>query len=162
MERPHAPSNRPDMDGLRAIAILPVVVYHALPSALPGGYVGVDVFLVISGFLITGQRLETLDGGALGPAAFYARRARRLFPAWLAVLAACPVTGWFTTMPDDDESIGGHVAASAAFVESSLLRSEAGDFDAASATKPLLHLWSPSIEAQFYLARPLLLRGLGR
>lgn len=152
----HAPGYRPDIDGLRGIAVLAVVVYHAAPALLPGGFVGVDVFFVISGFLITNIIQDGLERGAFSLHTFYARRIRRLFPALSLVLASALAIGWFTLLADEYSHLGRHVAAGAAFLSNFALWQEAGYFDQAAATKPLLHLWSLGIEEQFYLAWPLL------
>lgn len=155
--KPHAGHYRPDIDGLRAIAILSVLAFHAFPSVLPGGFVGVDVFFVISGYLITGLLLDDLAIGRFSLVDFYKRRIRRIFPALLIVLVACLAYGWVEMRTVVYAQLGKHVAAGAGFVSNLVLWSEAGYFDNASASKPLLHLWSLGIEEQFYLAWPLLL-----
>jgi len=152
-----APNYRPDIDGLRAIAVLAVVGFHAFPDAVPGGFAGVDVFFVVSGFLITGLILSDLGQGRFSIAGFYARRIRRIFPALILVLAAAWVAGWFLLLPDEYRQLGKHVAAGAGFVSNFVLWGEAGYFDELAAIKPLLHLWSLGIEEQFYIAWPLLL-----
>ncbi|MFO1149377.1 MAG: acyltransferase family protein [Alsobacter sp.] len=154
--RAHA-EYRPDIDGLRALAILGVVVYHASPGTLRGGFVGVDVFFVISGFLITGIILRGLEAGNFGFADFYARRVRRIVPALAFVLAACLVFGWVGLFPLELRQLSKHVAAAALFLSNVNLWSEAGYWDNAAQTKPLLHLWSLAVEEQYYLAWPLLL-----
>jgi peptidoglycan/LPS O-acetylase OafA/YrhL len=148
---------RPDIDGLRAVAVLAVIVFHAFPSALTGGYVGVDVFFVISGFLISRIILTDLEKSTFRFTDFYGRRVRRIFPALLVVLIACLVGGWFVLMADEYMQLGKHTAAGAGFAMNLLLQGESGYFDNASETKPLLHLWSLGIEEQFYIAWPLLL-----
>jgi len=157
LANPHAGRYRPDIDGLRAIAILSVLAFHAFPAALPGGFVGVDVFFVISGYLITGLLLDDLAIGRFSLVDFYKRRIRRIFPALLVVLIACLAYGWVEMRTVVYAQLGKHVAAGAGFVANLLLWSEAGYFDNVSASKPLLHLWSLGIEEQFYLAWPLLL-----
>jgi len=147
---------RADIDGLRAIAILAVVGFHAFPGYLPGGFTGVDVFFVISGFLISGIIFEELQAGRFSYAGFYGRRVRRIFPALIVVLLACFTAGWFALANDEYKALGKHMAAGAAFVSNLALWSEAGYFDAAAETKPLLHLWSLGIEEQFYVFWPLL------
>jgi peptidoglycan/LPS O-acetylase OafA/YrhL len=148
---------RPDLDGLRAVAVVAVVAYHAFPEFIPGGFVGVDVFFVISGFLITGIIVDGLQRDAFSFAGFYARRIRRIFPALVIVLAACLVAGWFLLFADRYKNLGKHVAGGAGFVANILYWREAGYFDAAADTKPLLHLWSLGVEEQFYLFWPLML-----
>ena len=148
---------RPDVDGLRALAVLAVLGFHAFPAAVPGGFVGVDVFFVISGFLITGIIRDELAAGHFSFAGFYARRMRRIFPALTLVLAATLVLGWRELLPDEFAQIGKHIAAGAAFVSNLALWREAGYFDGAAEMKPLLHLWSLGIEEQYYLVWPLLL-----
>ncbi len=146
---------RADIDGLRALAVLAVVGFHAFPGAVSGGFVGVDVFFVISGYLITGIMLDTAAAGRFSLAAFYARRIRRIFPALVVVLAACYAAGWWWLFEDRFAQLGKHVAGGAGFASNLLLWQEAGYFDASGETKPLLHLWSLGIEEQFYLAWPL-------
>ena len=147
---PHA--YRPDIDGLRAVAVIAVVIYHAFPRMLGGGFVGVDVFFVISGFLISGIVLNGLSGGTFTFAEFYRRRIRRIFPALTIVLIALLALGWFVMLPDEYRQLGKHAAASAGFVSNIVLWKEAGYFDTVSTRKPLLHLWSLGIEEQFYFA----------
>ena len=151
------PKYRPDIDGLRAIAVLSVVAYHAFPSWLSGGFIGVDIFFVISGFLISTIIFENLERGTFTFAEFYARRVKRIFPALLLVLIASFVFGWFVLLPDEYKQLGKHIAAGAGFVSNLVLRSEAGYFDNLAETKPLLHLWSLGIEEQFYIVWPLVL-----
>jgi peptidoglycan/LPS O-acetylase OafA/YrhL len=151
------PGYRADIDGLRAVAVLSVVAYHAFPAWARAGFLGVDVFFVISGYLITGILLGGLRKGTFSLADFYVRRVRRIFPALLVVLAAALAFGWFALLADEYKSLGKHAAGGAGFVSNFLLRGEAGYFDPAADTKPLLHLWSLAIEEQFYLVWPLLL-----
>ena len=146
---------RPDVDGLRALAVLAVVGFHAFPGAVPGGFVGVDVFFVISGFLITGIMLDASAAGRFSLLEFYARRIRRIFPALIVVLAACYAVGWWWLFEDRFAQLGKHVAGGAGIASNFILWQEAGYFDASGETKPLLHLWSLGIEEQFYLAWPL-------
>ncbi|MEO7795743.1 MAG: acyltransferase family protein [Thermoanaerobaculia bacterium] len=153
---------RPDIDGLRAIAVLAVLAFHAFPDRLPGGFVGVDVFFVISGFLISGILLAGLDQEEFSLRRFYAHRVRRIFPALLVILAACGIFGWFALFPDEFQQLGKHIAGGAAFSSNLTLWHETGYFDNAAETKPLLHLWSLGIEEQFYIVWPLLLWGAHR
>jgi peptidoglycan/LPS O-acetylase OafA/YrhL len=148
---------RPDVDGLRAVAVISVVAYHAFPTLLRGGFVGVDVFFVISGYLITGLILEDLARGRFSYRRFYARRFRRIFPALIVVLAACLVYGGVALAPDEFRELGKQAAAGAGFGSNLLQWSQSGYFDQKSTTKPLLHLWSLGVEEQFYIAWPILL-----
>jgi peptidoglycan/LPS O-acetylase OafA/YrhL len=148
---------RKDIDGLRAIAVLLVVLFHVHPHRFTGGFIGVDVFFVISGFLITGLISSGLRDGSFSLVEFYARRIRRIFPALAVVLAASMVAGWLVLFPADYLNLGKHVAASAAFVANFTLLQDTGYFDTPSALKPVLHLWSLGIEEQFYLVWPTLM-----
>jgi peptidoglycan/LPS O-acetylase OafA/YrhL len=156
-ERLTHPIYRADIDGLRAIAVLSVVIYHAFPGALKGGFIGVDIFFVISGFLISGIIFDSLEHSRFGFLEFYARRVRRIFPALILVLVACLAGGWGLLLADEYEALGKHVAAGAAFISNFALWNESGYFDWSAHSKPLLHLWSLAIEEQFYLFWPLLL-----
>jgi peptidoglycan/LPS O-acetylase OafA/YrhL len=148
------PDYRPDIDGLRALAILVVVLFHAFPKTLRGGFVGVDVFFVISGFLISTIILRSLKQEMFSFPAFYANRVRRIFPALILVLVSSVLLGWFALLPDELAQLGKHMAGGAGFVQNFLLWSEAGYFDTHSELKPLMHLWSLAIEEQFYLIYP--------
>lgn len=153
----HHQGYRSDIDGLRAIAILLVVAFHAFPSLCPGGFVGVDLFFVISGFLISGIIFGQLEAGEFSFRQFYARRIRRIFPALILVMAACFVFGWFALLADEYRQLGKHLAGGAGFISNFLFWQESGYFDHAADVKPLLHLWSLGIEEQFYLIWPVLL-----
>jgi peptidoglycan/LPS O-acetylase OafA/YrhL len=148
---------RPEIDGLRAIAVVAVVAFHAFPNLCPGGFAGVDVFFVISGYLITGIILSDLQRGTFSAIDFYARRVRRILPALFIVLLFCLCAGWFLLSFDEYQQLGRHAAAAAGFFLNFRLVREAGYFDTAAALKPLLHLWSLSVEEQFYLIWPFLL-----
>lgn len=148
---------RPDIDGLRALAVLSVVMFHAFPSVLNGGFVGVDVFFVISGYLISSIILSTMDAGTFSFGSFYARRVNRLCPALIVVLITVYAFGWFALLPYEYETLSKHILGGLLFVSNFVLLREAGYFDVHAATKPLLHLWSLAIEEQFYIAWPLLL-----
>src|SRR6266566_5559543 len=148
---------RPDVDGLRAVAVLAVLGFHLSPRFVPGGYVGVDVFFVISGFLISGIVIAQLSEGRFTFADFYARRIRRIFPSLIVVLLACLAIGWFVLVDEEFAQLLKHVAASAAFVPNIVFWRESGYFDAPAQLEPLLHLWSLGIEEQFYLVWPPLL-----
>ena len=151
------PKYRPDIDGLRAIAVLSVVAFHAFPSLVRGGFIGVDVFFVISGYLISTIIFENLDKGTFSFSEFYSRRIRRIFPALLLVLIACFTFGWFELLADEYKQLGKHISAGAGFISNFILWNESGYFDNTAETKPLLHLWSLGIEEQFYIVWPLLL-----
>ena len=153
---------RADIDGLRAVAIVLVIAFHAFPTVLSGGFIGVDVFFVISGYLITGIILSGLRSSELSFIDFYARRARRILPALSVVLAGVLAIGWSQLLPATYQSLGLHAFAGALFFPNLLSWSEVGYFDAAAETKPLLHLWSLGVEEQFYLVWPLLLLVLGK
>jgi peptidoglycan/LPS O-acetylase OafA/YrhL len=148
---------RREIDGLRALALLPVMVFHANPAWLSGGFVGVDVFFVISGYLITTLIVRDLERGSFSLATFYERRVRRIAPALLAVLIATTAFGWFWLLPKDFEAYLRSLVASLLFVSNVLFWKESGYFDGESELKPLLHTWSLSIEEQFYLLFPLFL-----
>ena len=151
------PGYRRDIDGLRAIAVLSVVGFHAFPQLYPGGFIGVDIFFVISGFLISTIILAKLAAGNFSFVDFYVRRARRIFPALLAVLVALVVAGWFLSLAGEYRLIGKHVATAALFASNFTLWAEVDYFDISASVKPLLHLWSLGVEEQFYLLWPLLL-----
>lgn len=153
---------RSDIDGLRALAVLSVVIYHVSPQSLPGGFLGVDIFFVISGYLISLIVFREQAAGTFSFADFYARRARRLFPALAVVLLATIVFGAFALFADEYQRLGKHAASAIVFLLNFQLMGEAGYFDVASDSKPLLHLWSLSVEEQFYLVWPALLVVLGR
>ena len=148
---------RPDIDGLRAIAVLSVLCFHAFPSLLSGGFVGVDIFFVISGFLISKHIWEGLAANTYNIKNFYARRIRRIFPALIVVLFTTLTMGWIILTPGEYEQLGTHITAGTFFVSNFAFWKESGYFDNAADTKPLLHLWSLGIEEQFYIVWPLLL-----
>lgn len=148
---------RPDIDGLRAIAIISVVLYHAFPDHFLGGFVGVDIFFVISGYLISKIIFGGLRSGHFSVYEFYERRIRRIFPALITVLLAVLIVGWFSLLSDDFAGTLKHIYRATTFTSNFLLQRESGYFDVAAETKPLLHLWSLSIEEQFYLLCPIFL-----
>jgi len=148
---------RADIDGLRAIAVLGVVIYHAFPCALPGGFIGVDIFFVISGYLISGILYKGQWEENFSYGEFYARRIRRLFPALITVLVITMAYGWLILLPDEFQQLGKHVAAGTPFIQNIVFWQESGYFDTAANLKPLLHLWSLAVEEQFYIFFPLLL-----
>jgi len=143
---------RPDIDGLRAVAVLAVVAYHAWPRALGGGFVGVDVFFVISGFLIT----RILLAPDFSFASFYARRVRRIFPALLIVLAATAAIGAAFLPPDNLRNLLVHTIGGGLFVANIVSYHDVGYFNGVAELKPLVHLWSLGVEEQFYLLWPVL------
>ena len=148
---------RPDIDGLRAIAVLSVICYHAFPHLIRGGFVGVDIFFVISGFLISSILIANLETNTFSFLAFYRKRINRIFPALILVLIVFLILGWFVLFPSEYEQLGSHVAGGASFISNFLLWYNTGYFDNAAETKPLLHLWSLGIEEQFYIIWPLVL-----
>ena len=152
-----APAYRPDIDGLRALAVLSVLFYHVDPFLLSGGFLGVDIFFVISGYLISLIVFRELAQGEFSFSHFYARRVRRLFPALIAVILACLVFGGFALFAEEYQRLGRHAVAAISFLLNFLLMREAGYFNVVSDAKPLLHLWSLSVEEQFYLVWPVLL-----
>lgn len=151
------PKYRPDIDGLRAIAVLSVVAFHAFPNWLKGGFIGVDIFFVISGFLISTIIFENLERGSFSFTEFYSRRIRRIFPALILVIVATLAFGWLVLTSEELNQLGKHVAAGAGFISNIILWGEAGYFDNSAETKPLLHLWSLGIEEQFYIIWPFIL-----
>ncbi len=150
--------HRRDIDGLRAVAVLSVLLFHFGLSAVPGGFVGVDVFFVISGFLITRLILDEEESGhAFAFGKFYLRRIRRLFPALALTVAATLIAGAFILPPDSAQELGGAAIYSITYLSNILFWLQSGYFDSASVTKPLLHTWSLSVEEQFYLLWPALI-----
>ena len=152
---------RKDIDGLRAVAILAVVAYHAGIPAVPGGFVGVDVFFVLSGYLITSLlAAEAIRHGTVSLRSFYARRIRRLFPALFVVVCATVVMGAFALLPifDQQQDLARSAIATALYVSNFYFWLHTpGYLDQSVDLKPLLHTWSLSVEEQFYLAWPILL-----
>lgn len=146
---------RPEIDGLRAVAILSVIGFHAFPEYLRGGFVGVDIFFVISGFLISSIIFGELESGSFSFARFYGRRVRRIFPALVLVLAFSLAAGWMLLFQNEFRELGKEVAGGASFAANFVLWGESGYFDGPAESKPLLHLWSLGIEEQFYLFWPL-------
>ncbi|MDW6003212.1 acyltransferase family protein [Vibrio mangrovi] len=148
---------RAEIDGLRAFAVLSVVMFHAFPSWLKGGFIGVDIFFVISGFLITSYIFEKLDQGTLSFSDFFGRRIRRIFPALVVVMAVSLMFGWFVLLSGEYAQLGKHITRGAGFILNFALVHESGYFDNVAETKPMLHLWSLSVEEQFYIIWPLVL-----
>jgi peptidoglycan/LPS O-acetylase OafA/YrhL len=145
---------RSDIDGLRAFAVLSVVLFHAFPEFITGGFIGVDVFFVISGFLISTIIFEKLEQGSFSFIDFYARRIRRIFPALILVLVTSFILGWCILFVSEYKQLGKHIAVGAGFIANFILWSESSYFDNLADTKPLLHLWSLGIEEQFYIVWP--------
>jgi peptidoglycan/LPS O-acetylase OafA/YrhL len=150
------PKYRADIDGLRAVAVLSVLGFHAYPEWVRGGFIGVDIFFVISGFLISTIIFQGLATSQFSFRDFYSRRIRRIFPALTTVLLFALVAGWFVLYPDEYRQLGKHVIGGAGFISNFVLWRESGYFDSAAETKPLLHLWSLAIEEQYYIVFPLL------
>ena len=148
---------RNDIEGLRALAVISVLVHHAFPNSLPGGFIGVDVFLVISGYLIGRHLLQDIQAKRFSILGFYAKRARRIFPALALVLISVWGVGWLVLSAPEFSDLGRQIFASAFFSNNILLWFESGYFDVAALDKPLLHLWSLGIEEQFYLLVPAML-----
>ncbi len=157
--RPHF---RNDINGLRAWAVMAVIFYHFGIPGFNGGFIGVDVFFVISGYLMTSIILKGLEQGQFSIIDFYLARARRIFPALLALCSVLLVLGWFLLSPPDYKTLGTHTISAISFISNFKFWDEAGYFDIASHEKWLLHTWSLSTEWQFYLLLPLLLSGIWR
>jgi peptidoglycan/LPS O-acetylase OafA/YrhL len=153
---------RPDIDGLRAVAVGTVVLFHAQLGLFPGGFVGVDVFFVISGYLITSIIARELDGGTFSLLSFYERRIRRIFPALLVVIAACLAVGAWRMTPRHYHSLAESALAAIGFHSNIYFADKAGYFMPSAETLPLLHTWSLGVEEQFYVVAPLLLMALWR
>jgi peptidoglycan/LPS O-acetylase OafA/YrhL len=153
---------RADIDGLRAFSVTSVLIFHAFPSLIPGGFVGVDVFFVISGYLISSILFSQLESATFSFANFYAHRIKRIFPALITMLTASYAFGWFYLFNEDFARLGSHIYRASLFLSNLILWREAGYFDHAAETKPLLHLWSLGIEEQFYIVWPVILWALWR
>lgn len=147
---------RADIDGLRAIAVGAVVLFHVFPALFPGGFVGVDIFFVISGFLISGIIFRGLAGGRFSYSNFYARRIKRIFPALVIVLVSAWGLGWLVLLPDEYQLLGKDMLAAAGFVSNLSLNDDVAWYFGIG-SNPLVHLWSLGIEEQFYLLWPLFL-----
>jgi len=156
------PAYRLDIQGLRAIAVLSVVIFHVNGQWLPGGFVGVDIFFVISGFLITGILARELDGNSNSIGDFYRRRILRLFPALVLMLAGALVAGWLLLSPPEFAELGRTVASTMLFSSNFDFLDLSGYFGGDAKLKPLLHTWSLAVEEQFYILFPLLLAMLWR
>lgn len=148
---------RHDIDGLRAIAVLSVIGYHTFPDWIKGGFIGVDIFFVVSGFLISTMIFDNLNRDTFSLITFYCRRIRRIFPALILVLLVSYLIGWLSLLAPEFKQLGKHIAGGAGFVSNILMWNESGYFDTVAESKPLLHLWSLGVEEQFYIIWPLLL-----
>jgi peptidoglycan/LPS O-acetylase OafA/YrhL len=146
---------RPDIDGLRACAVLPVVLFHMGVPGIKGGFVGVDVFFVISGYVISAQLLESINSGSFSILKFYERRVRRIFPALLFIMALTTAAAVFLLLPPQMTDFSESLFASAFFSSNFFFWKQSGYFDVASSFRPLLHLWSLGVEEQFYIFMPL-------
>jgi len=153
----HAKNYRPEIDGLRAIAITAVILYHFFPAFMPGGFLGVDIFFVISGYLISKIIAGSLQNNKFSIVDFYVRRIKRIFPALLIVCTLFLVYGWFVLLPEEFNQVGRHISYGSIFLSNLALYRDIGYFDVAAAQKPFMHLWSLSVEEQFYLLWPLIL-----
>ena len=156
---------RPEIDGLRAIAVLPVILFHAGFTTFSGGFVGVDVFFVISGYLITSIIVKDVTAGTFSFWEFYERRARRILPALFLIMLCCIPFAWMWMMPHELEAFSSSVVSVCLFASNFLFWQQSGYFDTASELKPLLHTWSLAVEEQYYIIFPiavLLLWRLGR
>jgi len=147
---------RADIDGLRAIAVLSVIGYHLSPRRMSGGFVGVDIFFVISGFLISSIIYQELESRNFSLVGFYVRRIRRIFPALFVVLVFVCLAGWFILLPSDFVLLGKQIIGGSAFVANFVLWQQSGYFAQEATQQPLLHLWSLGVEEQFYLGFPLI------
>lgn len=151
------PRFRPDIEGLRAVAVLPVLAYHVSPSMAPGGFVGVDVFFVISGYLISQLLCADIEQNRFSVVGFYERRIRRIFPALMAMLAVTFILGWRYCLPEELTNLAHSTMAAALSVSNIYFWMSSGYFSGDELSKPLLHTWSLAVEEQFYLVWPLFL-----
>ena len=152
---------RPDIDGLRAIAVLPVVLFHAEIPGFSGGFVGVDIFFVISGYLITSIIVNDIWSRKFSILSFYERRIRRIFPAFFVMIAILTVVGALFLIPSELKDLGSSTFAATLFLSNMLFWYKSGYFDAPSELNPLLHTWSLGVEEQFYLGFPLVAEDSG-
>lgn len=156
-------AHRNDIDGLRAIAVVPVILFHyGMVNVAPGGFVGVDIFFVISGYLITGILHREMQAGTYRLTGFYERRIRRIFPALFVMFAFCLVCAFFINFPSEVRDLGRSILASIVFISNILFYTSSGYFDQKMQVNPVLHTWSLSVEEQFYILFPLLLLAMRR
>jgi peptidoglycan/LPS O-acetylase OafA/YrhL len=148
---------REDIDGIRALAILAVLGFHAFPKVISGGFIGVDVFFVISGYLITGIIMRNLSNQTFSFSDFYFRRLKRIFPSVIVVMMTSLLLGWILLFEKELSQLGRHARYGVSFMSNFLLWKESGYFDTSSELKPFLHLWSLCVEEQFYIIWPLIL-----
>jgi peptidoglycan/LPS O-acetylase OafA/YrhL len=148
---------RPEIDGLRAVAVIPVILFHAGFESFSGGYVGVDVFFVISGYLITSIIYGEIQNKTFSIIRFYERRARRILPALIFVSAVCIPFAWMWMLPSDFEDFSRSLVAVSVFASNIFFWRDSGYFSVAVELKPLLHTWSLGVEEQFYILFPVIL-----
>lgn len=160
MKNAHTPSYRPDIDGLRAIAIIPVILFHARVPGFGGGFLGVDVFFVISGYLITSLIGREIFDRSFTYLSFWERRARRLLPPMFLVVAVSSAVAYLILLPEELKAFGQSVVSISLFSSNVYFWLKAGYFDAPAQTVPLLHTWSLAVEEQFYLLFPAVLIGI--
>jgi len=160
--RKPVPGYRPDIDGLRAVAVISVVVFHAFPATLAGGFVGVDIFFAISGYLISQHIIETLDQRRFSLVGFYARRIRRIYPALITVMAACLAAGIVMMASGELEQLASDALASVAFAANLYFLATRDYFSQGAGASALLHLWSLGVEEQYYIIWPVALYLLWR
>ena len=148
---------RPEIDGLRALAVVPVILFHAGFELFSGGFVGVDVFFVISGYLITTILIEDLENQRFSLVSFYERRARRILPALFFVMFVCIPFAWMWMLPSQMKDFSQSLVAVSLFASNVVFWRESGYFDAAAEEKPLLHTWSLAVEEQYSVIFPIFL-----
>ncbi len=151
----HKPRYRSEIDGLRALAVIPVILFHAGLSTFSGGYIGVDIFFVISGYLISSIIISEIEDKNFSIVRFYERRARRILPALFFLLTICSAIAWIWLLPNDMRRFSESLVATALFSSNILFYKTCGYF--CGAEKPLLHTWSLAVEEQFYIIFPILL-----
>src|SRR6056297_156830 len=153
---------RPEIDGLRAVAVVPVVLFHAGLGIFEGGYIGVDIFFVISGYLITSILIADIDAGRFSILTFYERRARRILPALFLVMLVSIPPAWLWMFPRELNDFFESIVATVFFASNILFFLESGYFDADAELKPLLHTWSLAVEEQYYVVFPFIIFVLWR